>query len=1234
MMPTLEQFMASVVASGLLSEAELRDFLDGLPPGQRPNSAEDLARLLVHAGRLTAFQAKCLYQGKTRGLVLGEYVLLEKIGGGGMGVVFKARHRRMERIVALKTLHAQSMKEPESIQRFYREVKTAARLNHPNIVLAHDAGEHEGIHYFVMEYVEGRDLATVVRERGPLPVEEAVDYLIQAARGLAYAHAQGVIHRDIKPGNLLVDRQGTVKILDMGLARVLFGEGQTRTGEQLTGTGQVMGTCDYMAPEQAVSTHDVDHRADIYSLGCTLYRLLTGEPPYKGNTLVEVLLAHREAPIPSLRAVRPEVPEELEVIFQRMVAKRPEERYQRMEEVIGALESCRAKVRVSAGGEATRWVEPASAEEADQAETETLVRGREPQTPTQPLREPLREGLPGERRPLAEKVPVVGTQALLQNPYLQVAAVGIGLVLLVGLVLVLVPRGGSKEGGKEQPTVAKRTTPPRRAASPRPSRPEWETAWEEAARKASEFLAQQEYGRAMAEYQGVADRYQSLELAGRLQEVLGQIQEQARTAYSAVETEARSLLGEKRFAEARAVLQPVIERFGIPEYAEAAQQLLAEIERGERELAASTPATPPEAMPSSEVPTIPAESQAEKPPAAPETTAEEVAARAEVEKYRALRGEWEQALRPVEERLAAWDFAGALDTLKQLPLGEGTLAERLKTRQAEIEKMAQLKGQIIQAINMANPRLEKKVLLLRGMNGQVTGADEEGITAELSGGKSERHPWGQLTEKSLEKVVRLGIRPEVGEDWLAAGLVALAGRAPSLAEECFGQAEKLGVKVEEYVGSLVDGTLARADEELKQGDQLLRLGQEAQKEGKTAEAVRRLGEAESHYQAAAQFLASIKSSYSQSTHFAKLDFAIVAIENLAERGAKEAAAERLYTEAVELYQRQELHDVKRLVQELKVQYSETLVFGDASRKPSVAELDAATANLGPRLTVALTGKADFRSIQAAIDAAHGGELIEILDNGPYNEYILIPATKTGLTLRGKRGCWPVITSLVAKPEKDQAILSIQAPRTFVERLVLLKLDQIQGCCLRGAEPASYTANLVLLYAMPPNGLAFTWWPNRWNCKGEITNSVIMGPCSTAPVTFRNCLFCGPASFGIEYPTVFDSCTIATDVLLRFSGHIVENCLVRNLIIDPNSNELTVHHCVTFGEGRPPPEAKDSFFANPMFRDPANLDYRLMPGSPCIGKASDGGDLGCRYTPEMIELISVALELRRRGIIKF
>lgn len=210
-----------------------------------------------------------------------------------------------------------------------------------------------------MEYVEGEDLGRLVTAHGPLPVQEAVECVLQAAQGLAYAHQQGVIHRDIKPGNLLSDRSGAVKIFDMGLARVVLPGGETAPGDQLTGTGQVMGTCDYMAPEQAVSTHRVDGRADSYSLGCTLYRLLTGEAPYKGKTLVEVLLAHREAPIPSLRKKRPEVTEELEAVFRRMVAKRPEERYQTMEEVIRALEGCLVKVAVE--GE---WSEVVEASES------------------------------------------------------------------------------------------------------------------------------------------------------------------------------------------------------------------------------------------------------------------------------------------------------------------------------------------------------------------------------------------------------------------------------------------------------------------------------------------------------------------------------------------------------------------------------------------------------------------------------------------------------------------------------------------------------------------------------------------------------------------------------------------------------------------------------------------------------------------------------------------------------
>ena len=222
------------------------------------------------------------------------------------------------------------------LARFEREVRAAAKLSHPNIVAAYDADEANGVHFLVMEYVEGNDLSALVKKNGPFPVARTVNYILQAARGLEFAHKKGVIHRDIKPSNLLLDNEGAVKILDMGLARIESG-GDAATKSELTGTGAVMGTVDYMAPEQALSTHHADARADIYSLGCTLYYLLTGRAAYDGETLMAKLLAHREQPIPELGAG---VPEEIEAVFRKMVAKSVEDRYQSVSEVVADLEKC------------------------------------------------------------------------------------------------------------------------------------------------------------------------------------------------------------------------------------------------------------------------------------------------------------------------------------------------------------------------------------------------------------------------------------------------------------------------------------------------------------------------------------------------------------------------------------------------------------------------------------------------------------------------------------------------------------------------------------------------------------------------------------------------------------------------------------------------------------------------------------------------------------------------------
>jgi tRNA A-37 threonylcarbamoyl transferase component Bud32 len=262
------------------------------------------------------------------------YRVVELLGAGGMGAVYKSVHRLMERPVALKVVRRKLLDDPSAVERFRREAKAAARLSHPNIVTAYDAEQAGDVHFLVMEFVEGVSLARLVAEQGPLPVDRACEWAGQAALGLQHAHEQGMVHRDIKPQNLMLTRRGEVKILDFGLARFVSESGPTGV---LTHSGAMMGTPDYIAPEQATNAHAADTRADIYSLGCTLYFLLAGRPPFATGSFVEKLAAHLHQATPPLTALRPELPAEVVRVVERMMAKDPAQRYQTPGEVARAL---------------------------------------------------------------------------------------------------------------------------------------------------------------------------------------------------------------------------------------------------------------------------------------------------------------------------------------------------------------------------------------------------------------------------------------------------------------------------------------------------------------------------------------------------------------------------------------------------------------------------------------------------------------------------------------------------------------------------------------------------------------------------------------------------------------------------------------------------------------------------------------------------------------------------------
>ena len=340
-------------------------------------------------------------------LIVGRYELEELVGEGGMSSVYRAHDTVLERRVAIKVLHEHYSRDPEYVERFRREARAIARLAHPNVVTVIDRGEWEGRQFIVFEHVAGENLKAALTRAGPLPVDRALDLAVQIARALSFAHGLDIVHRDVKPHNVLLDGNGTAKVTDFGIARALDSD------DALTATGTVLGTGQYLSPEQANGERG-DERSDQYSLGVVAYELLTGRVPYSGDNLMAVAMRHVRDPVPSVRAVRPDVPERVDAVIAKAMAKRPEDRFESMDALATAFEACRADVEAEQPSEedGDTGVMPPNGPSSGSVRTETV--SAPPSTRVVKPAKPRRSGLRVAALLLLAAIVVVGNLLVLE----------------------------------------------------------------------------------------------------------------------------------------------------------------------------------------------------------------------------------------------------------------------------------------------------------------------------------------------------------------------------------------------------------------------------------------------------------------------------------------------------------------------------------------------------------------------------------------------------------------------------------------------------------------------------------------------------------------------------------------------------------------------------------------------------------------------------------------------------
>jgi serine/threonine protein kinase len=417
--PSAEDFLRNVLRSGLLDREQLQASLRAVPLAER-GDPHALASYLVRTGKLTRFQADKLLRGMSQGMIIGPFRLLAPLGKGGMGTVFLVRDQRSDHLVALKVLPPRLARtEERMLVRFRREMEMSQRVAHPHLAWTYEVGEFRGAHYIAMEYIPGRTLSRLVTEEGPLPLPRAARLLAEVAAALEHAHKQGLIHRDLKPSNIQVTPRDHAKVLDLGLA---LSHGETGDALIVGGQGYIVGTMDYIAPEQTLDAVKVDARSDIYSLGCTLYFALSGQPPFPGGTSREKVMRHRNEKPTALADLVPSMPGGFVALVERMMAKDPANRPP-------SAAIVEAELRAWAAGEVVQPLDRAEDVTFDESQLMRQVPGASEYSL---VHLPAVEG--GEKHADAPEVARSAAQRL-PAWLLPFLAIGITLLLTVGMLL-------------------------------------------------------------------------------------------------------------------------------------------------------------------------------------------------------------------------------------------------------------------------------------------------------------------------------------------------------------------------------------------------------------------------------------------------------------------------------------------------------------------------------------------------------------------------------------------------------------------------------------------------------------------------------------------------------------------------------------------------------------------------------------------------------------------------------